>query len=122
MEMKQVHIGMCVIFALAALATGCGHTHTSRVALISFGDLEGKQIPAAVDGPVLEGQDFGTTAFSNWCALSRAVREALAGTKYDTLVDVDVTTHTGLLVASNRVSVKGKALDSTALRRQGGMR
>jgi len=44
----------------------------------------------------------------------------LKGGKYDTLVDVEVTTKTGLFVPSNRIIVKGMALNSKNFEENGG--
>lgn len=100
----------CVVSLLAALCAGCGHTQVSKVGLISFGELEGQTIPEDVTGPVVQGS-AGGFAYS----LSDAARAALKGTEFDTLVDVDVTAKTGLFVPSNRIIVKGTALNSANL-------
>ena len=115
---------VCVALLLTTLCYGCGHTKVSKVGLLSVGDLEGKIIPSTVDGPVLIGKDG-----SSWvlipCSyyLSEAVRNALEGTAYDTLVDVEVKTQTGpwiYLFWLNQIQVTGKGLDSRILPKAGG--
>ena len=87
---------------------------TSQIGLMSFGDLEGKIIPSQVAGKMLEGQDCSKIGGDPY-SLSEAVRNALEGTEYDTLVDVEVDSTTGLFVGSNCVRVKGMAIDSESL-------
>jgi hypothetical protein len=77
---------------------------------MSFGDLEGKIITDNVSGTVCKGKDCGGQYF-----LSDAVRDALKDTEYDTMIDVEVTTKTGLFVPSNCIIVEGKALNSKTL-------
>ena len=100
---------------LSLFCFGCGHTRVCKVGLVSFGNLEGKAIPMDLDGPVLEGSDsavmFGRFSYS----LAEAARNALKNTDYDTLVDVEVTAQTGLFVPQNRLTVRGKALNSGKL-------
>lgn len=116
----------CAALLLTMLCYGCGHMNVSSVGLLSVGDLEGKTIPATVDGPVLVGKDYMRLfdeAFSDDpYYLSDAVRNALKGTVYDTLVDVEVTTRTSGFWWSNEIEVKGKGLDSRTLSRVGGVK
>lgn len=93
---------------------GCGHTASTTVGLMSFGDLEGKTLPREPAGDVLSGKDCAEIGGDPY-SLSEAVRRALDGTAYDTLVDARVDVSTGLFVASNCVEVSGIALDSTLL-------
>jgi len=72
-----------------------------------------------VDGPILVGKD-ACKAGGDPYYLSEAVRNALKGTQYDTIIDAEVTTKTGLLVWSNEIEVKGKGLDSKSLPKVGG--
>jgi hypothetical protein len=104
---------------LLLVVAGCGHTHTSKIGLVSLGDLNGKVIPKNVDGPVLTGKDYCHIGGDPYF-LSDAVRDALKGTEYDTLVDVEVETKTGIMVMENHIIVRGKALNSKALKMQGG--
>ncbi|TMB34945.1 MAG: hypothetical protein E6J62_09980 [Deltaproteobacteria bacterium] len=93
------------------LGAGCGHTLAQQhVGLASVGDLFARVLTPAIDGPILEGHDCGTTQY-----LSKAVRDALKDTAYDTLLDLEVTTETGLFGSSNCLKVKGKAIDSKKL-------
>ena len=113
--MKKMIKASCVACLLAMVGSGCGHVNSSKVGLVSFGNLEGKTIPDSPTGPIVEGSDAGSS-----CFLSEASRNALKNTGYDTLVDVDVTTETGFLVTSNKVTVRGTALDSRKLGNPGG--
>ena len=90
--------------------------------MLSIGDLERKTIPGDVSGPVLTGRDDCASGFDNYYYLSCAVRDALKGTEYDTLVDVDVIATTGLLVWSNSIEVRGIGVDSSKLPGNGGGR
>jgi hypothetical protein len=109
--MKSRMKGVGVMCLGALLLCGCGHTQVSKIGLISFGDLEGKTIPAQPAGRVVEGSAGGYVYH-----LSDAARAALKETDCDTLVDVEVTARTGLLVPSNKIIVKGTALNSAELK------
>jgi hypothetical protein len=112
----RVHIYLVLLMPI--LLAGCGHTSTTNIGLLSFGDLNGKLIPATGTAPILEGEDCGGVGGVYY--LSNAVRDALKGTEYDTLVDVEVTNDTGYWVWSNCVSVKGQAHNSRSLVHHGG--
>ena len=119
MHIKNKHGVCCLALAIAALGSGCGHTKVSQVGLLSTGDLESRIIPKDVGGPILEGKAEakpGKLAYY----LSDAVRDAVKGTPYDTLVDAEVTTTTGLLVWNNQLVVKGKGVKSADLPKEGG--
>jgi hypothetical protein len=118
--MERVLRRLAAITALVAAggAGGCGHTCTGRIALLSVGDMDGRVIPERAQGPVLSGRDACKAGFDPYY-LSEAVRDALKGTQYDTLVDVEVTTTTGLWVWSNAVQVKGVGISSTSLPKEG---
>ena len=75
------------------------------------------ELACGVEGPLLRGSDSGYSY-----SLSNAVRDALEGTEYDTLIDVEVTATTGLFVPSNFIQVEGTALNSKALAASGGRR
>jgi len=98
------------IFFLVSALTGCGHTASQKVGLMSLGNLEGKIIKSNTDGNVVEGEDCGHSY-----TLSNAVRAALKEKPYDTIIDADVTNTTGLFVFSNCIKVRGKAIDSKKL-------
>ena len=86
---------------------------------MSFGDLEGKVIPDNVKGTYVEGRSSGAP-FKMKYYLSDAVRDALKTTNCDTLIDAEVTNKTGLLVPSNSIIIKGKAIKSEELPTSGG--
>ncbi|MDD4062112.1 MAG: hypothetical protein PHW08_15605 [Kiritimatiellae bacterium] len=109
----------CLALAIAVLGSGCGHTKVSQVGLMSTGDLESRIIPRDVGGPMLEGKAAakpGKLAYY----LSDAVRDAVKGTPYDTLVDAEVTTTTGVWLWNNQLAVKGKGVKSADLPKEGG--
>ena len=107
MRSKRVRASL----TLASLAIGMvACSHTSRVALMSNGDLAGRQLSAVPPGPVLTGADCGITHY-----LSKAFRKAIANTPYDTIVDATVTTTTGVFVFSNCVEVQGQGVRSIDL-------
>jgi hypothetical protein len=89
--------------------------------MMSVGDWEGKAIPEKVTGPILEGTS-GAKPLAVTYSLSDAVRDALKNSQFDTLVDAEVTTHTGLLVPMNKIVVKGTALSSKSVAKQGGVK
>lgn len=108
-----------IIMALFTLCYGCGHTKVCTVGLMSTGELEGKTIPDYVDGPVLIGKDI-SSGYNDPYFLSEAVRNALKDTKFNTLIDVEVTTKTGLFVWSNKIEVKGIGVNSNSFPKEGG--
>ena len=99
-----------ILFALCVSLIACGHTNVSQVGLLSVGDLEGKSLPSVIDGPTVKGKDN-----MHLHHLSVAVRDALKGSEYDTIVDAKVTTTTGLFTWNNSVEVEGKAINSKKL-------
>jgi len=103
-----------LLILLAILFVGCGHQKTCQVGLMSFGDLEGKIIPQNISGPTVTGTDQCKIGADPYY-LSEAVRNALKGTTYDTIIDAQVTTETGLFVRSNYIKVSGTALSSKML-------
>lgn len=118
-EMNMRKVGkVCVALFLGTLFYGCGHTTVSRVGLLSLGDLESRTIPSVVDGPIVFGEDRCKLGGDSYY-LSEAVRNALVGTEYDTIVDAEVTTKTGLFVWSNKIEVKGKGINSETLPKEG---
>ncbi len=108
------------ILLLSIFFIGCGHSETYKIGLVSLGELEGKVIPENVEGSILTGKDC-CKAGSDPYYLSEAVRNAISGTEYDTLIDIDVTSTTGFFVWSNCIQVRGKALNSRALTDSGGL-
>jgi hypothetical protein len=105
----------CFIILLSSFLIGCGHTQSSKVGLMSFGELEGKTIPDIGGMVLVNGEACGYQQ-----RLSDAVRAALKQTDYDTLVDAQVISTTGLWVSSNCITVKGNALNSKTLTTSGG--
>lgn len=91
------------------LLTHCTARYT--VGMLSLGDLEGKTIPPELTGEVRSGESCGFGFH-----ISDAVRDALDGTSYDTILDVTVASHTGVFVWSNCVSVEGQAISSKELK------
>ena len=73
-------------------------------------------------GPVLTGKDSCNKIGKFSYYLSDAVRNALSGTEYDTIVDAEVTTKTGLFVWSNKIEVKGTGIKSSVLPKEGGVK
>lgn len=108
-----------IILGLTLALTACGHSQSSRIGLMSFGELEGKVIPDSLQGPTRQGTVTSGAGGSKYY-LSEAVREALKDSEYDTLVNVEVTAETGLLVWSNTLSVRGTAVNSKKLDQPGG--
>jgi len=110
---------VCMALLLTTLCYGCGHTKVSKIGLLSVGDLENRTIPSTVTGSVLVGRDACKVGGDPYY-LSEAVRNALEGTEYDTIIDAEVTTQTGLWVFSNEIEVKGTGLNSKMLPLNGG--
>ena len=106
------------ILLVVTFFIGCGHSQTTQIGLLSFGELENKVIPENVDGPIFQGEDCCKVGGDPYF-LSDAVHNALTGTEYDTLVDVEVTNKTGFFVGSNCITVKGKALNSKTIPEEG---
>lgn len=109
--MERIHLG---VLCLSLISLACGHTMSTQVGLMSFGDLEGKIIPKEVSGQTLWGKDCSKIGGDPY-SMAEAARNALGRRGYDTLIDVHVENTTGLFVPSNCISVRGTALDSKAL-------
>lgn len=103
-----------IVLCFSLFGLACGHTMSTQVGLMSFGDLEGKVIPQEVSGQTLHGRDCSRIGGDPY-SMSEAARNALKGGGYDTLVDVRVENRTALFVFSNCISVTGVALDSKSL-------
>lgn len=96
----------------------CNHanTHVTRVAVLSIGNLEGMKIPMQGDvkGSMVKGIDGGSQA-----VLSKAVRAALKGTEYDTILDATITTRVsrlwlfGFSSGSAEIEVSGYGVKSS---------
>lgn len=101
--MLEVKIATAVLGVV--LISGC--SHVSQIALLSNGDLEGKTISSELGGAVLSGEDCG-----HKYSLADAMDMALKHNDYDTLVDVEVESTSGILVVTNCIKVKGKGVNS----------
>lgn len=101
------------ILMLAVLSmSGC--SHVSNFALMSNGDLEGKTLSGVKhDNRVLYGESCGHSY-----SLADAVDNALSGTVYDTLINIEVESTSALIVFANCVKVKGYGVNSKYLKRQ----
>ena len=97
----------CTALVLCALL-GC--THTATIGLLSDGDLANRRIDPVLARDVLEGESCGPNQY-----LAAAFRNAIAGTGYDTMIDVDVTTTTAVVVVLNCIRVRGAGLRSAEL-------
>lgn len=113
-EEKQM-VKRYTLLLLGLALTGCGHAQTTKIGLMSFGNLEGKTISDSISGQRLSGKACG----HNY-RLSDAVRDALKDTEFDTLINVDVTNETGLFVWNNCLMVSGNALNSKSIVASGG--
>ena len=91
-----------------------GCTNTSRLALLSDGDLRGRRVGGTSAGPTLAGEDCGWVYY-----LATAFRHAVRGTDYDTLVDVEVTSTAGITPYGQCLKVKGRGVRSADLPREG---
>ena len=103
------------VFCAAALSFLGGCTHVSHVALLSDAELAGRSLATIPPGPTLKGKDCAPLFRPPQYYLSAAFRDATKGSDYDTLVDVEVTTWTGILVTSNCIQVQGQAVKSREL-------
>ena len=103
------------MFLLALSLVGCGHKNTTKVGLMSFGDLEGKVLPEKGQRQIFSGKACGHSYL-----LSDAVRDALKNTEYDTLINTEVVNETGIFVWNNCIIVSGEALDSKTITTAGG--
>ncbi|RHX88183.1 hypothetical protein [Leptospira stimsonii] len=83
---------------------------TQKVYLLSYGNLEGKKIPEGVQNPageIREGKDCGF-----YYSLAKAFENAILNTKYDTILDAEVTHTTGPFAPMHCVLIKGLAVNS----------
>lgn len=103
-----------ITLLIAVLGLG-GCSHVSKFALMSNGDLEGKTLSGVQPGKtLLQGESCGHSY-----SLADAVENALMGTPYDTLLDIEVESTSGILVVTNCVKVKGYGVNSELLEKQG---
>ena len=110
-------IALRLLTAGLVLALGCARaSSTSRIGLLSDGDLEGKRLAGLERGPVLEGSQCH--AIVRGITLSDAFRDAIEGTDFDTLVDVQVENRSnGFSFAfwDNCVTIRGHGVRSADL-------
>ncbi|TGK06601.1 hypothetical protein EHO59_00210 [Leptospira semungkisensis] len=113
MNIFRKKLTLLALFAVVAISCST----TQRVSVLSFGNLEGKQIPDSTEkltGGSVEGENCGF-AYS----LALAVHQALQKLpQADTLLNADVTHKTGIFVVSNCISVKGFATNSANLKEE----
>ena len=95
---------VCFLFVLGGCST------TTKVALLSNGDLEGQSIPYDKAERWLVGKSCG-----NEQSLARAFQDATLGTRYDTLVDVKVKTTVSVFSSMNCITLVGKGLSSRTM-------
>ena len=87
-------------------------SHTSHIALLSNGDLEGKTLAGVKQGEILRGESCGLTY-----SLGKAMSKALEGSPYDTLVDINIESTSAFFVFGNCVKVTGKGVNSKSIPR-----
>ena len=104
----------CIIAGILSLTLASACTTKYTVGMLSLGELEGKTIPPNMTGEVRSGE-------SCWWAhhLSDAVRDAVEGTEYDTLLNVTIENRSRFFVWSTCVHVEGEAIDSKKLEERG---
>ncbi len=101
-----------LIIALLMVPAGCSSART--IGLMSFGDLEGKMIPEKPRGDIRVGKSCGSVY-----TLSDALRDAVKDTSFDTIIDAEVIHETGVFVFNNCIIIKGLALNSKEIKREG---
>ncbi|AAS68889.1 conserved hypothetical protein [Leptospira interrogans serovar Copenhageni str. Fiocruz L1-130] len=77
--------------------------------------LEGEKLPEVekIKGEIKQGEDCGFR-FS----LSKALENALLNSRYDTILDAEVTHSASMLAPFNCIAVKGFALDSSEIQKE----
>lgn len=97
------------LLILLALTVGCS-SHSGRMALLSDGELAGKDLSGlGTGGPLLYGSSCWPTP-----SLSLAFMDAIDGTGYDTLVDIEVVSKSNYILPSC-IAVEGHGVDSRKL-------
>ena len=102
MHLTIKYIGMTLSIMLISACS-----HTSHLALMSKGDLDGKSLSGIKKGKILTGESCGRNY-----SLGEAMHNALDGTQYDTLIEIDIESTSALLVFGNCVKVTGKGVNS----------
>ncbi len=111
MKRLAIYKWLACFVGLSALM-GC--SSTTKVALMSNGDLEGQTIPYEKADRWLVGKSCG-----NEQSLAQALRDATLGTRYDTLVNVTVKTSVSVFSAHNCITIIGKGLSSKTMNLKG---
>ena len=93
------------IVAGLMLMSAC--SHMSNLALMSNGDLDGKNLSGVEKGEILTGESCSHTY-----SLGEAMSNALDGTQYDTLIEISVESTSAIFVFGNCVKVTGKGVNS----------
>ncbi|MCG6169330.1 hypothetical protein [Leptospira sanjuanensis] len=108
-------VSFLILSTLAAAVTAC--SSSQKVYLLSQGDWNGRKLPEiqGLKGEIRKGEDCGFK-FS----LAQAFANALKDTKYDTILDAEVTQSASVLVPFNCISIRGFALDSAAIQKENG--
>ncbi|MBM9501018.1 hypothetical protein JWG44_12225 [Leptospira sp. 201903071] len=89
---------------------------TQKIHLLSQGNLEGKKIPEdirSLAGEIKEGKDCGF-----YYSLAKAFENAITNTKYDTILDAEVTHTTGPFAPMHCILIKGFALNSNTISKE----
>lgn len=108
--MKRLSVlGMVTVLTLSCSAS-------QKVYLLSYGDWKGKKIPEVekIEGESRRGEDCGFRY-----TLSKALENALKDTKYDTILNADVTQRTNVLIPLNCIEIQGFAFDSSKIDKEG---
>jgi len=101
----------CVpVVCMMAVSSSVACAYTSHLGLLSDGDLRGRIMDGSMAEQVLDGESCGPYSY-----LASAFRDAIADTEFDTLIDVEVTSTTGIFVISNCLRVSGRGLRSADL-------
>ncbi|EJO69536.1 hypothetical protein [Leptospira kirschneri] len=104
---------LSILGIVAVLALYC--SASQKIYLLSYGDWKGKKLPGVekIKGEIKQGEDCGFR-FS----LSKALENALLKSKYDTILDAEVTHSASMLAPFNCIAVKGFAFDSSEVQKE----
>ncbi|WP_036097099.1 hypothetical protein [Leptospira weilii] len=109
--MKQLSVLGCIVFLVLSCSAG------QKVYLLSHGNWKGKKLPEVgnVKGELKRGEDCGFRY-----SLSKAFENALKDTKYDTILDAEITQSANMLIPLNCIAIQGFAFDSSEVPKEGG--
>jgi hypothetical protein len=97
------------VFLLSTIVlSGCATS--SKIGLLSDGNLEGKSFSNVNRGEIVSGESCGHTH-----SLSQAFKNSIKGTEYDTVIDAEVESTTAVFVFGNCLKVTGYGVDSRKL-------